>query len=92
MPNTFLQAWARGVPSVAFIDTGARRQGEPVYCVARDLDEAVGEIARLCSDDTYRARASHRCREYFADTHSSAEVVARYASVFSDLLHGERRP
>ena len=42
-PNTFLQAWARGIPTVGFVDTGSRRDGEPVYDYVRDVGEAALE-------------------------------------------------
>jgi glycosyltransferase involved in cell wall biosynthesis len=84
MPNTFLQAWARGVPTVAFVDTGARLRGEPLYRVVERVEEAAAEIEQLFADDGYWKRASARCREYFDGTHSIPKVLARY----EELLHG----
>lgn len=83
MPNTFLQAWARGVPTLAYVDVGARSEGASVYRVVSDTEEAVEEIDRLFSDDIYYTHASHRCREYFARTHAKGAVVEQ----FSDLLN-----
>lgn len=91
MPNTFLQAWARGVPTVAFVDTGARLRGEPLYRVVPDTVSAAYEIARLCSDAEYWARASVRCREYFESTHSVARVVACYERLIAELVHEPER-
>lgn len=88
MPNTFLQSWARGIPTVAFIDTGARLRDEPVYRVVNFIEEAAGELERLFADDTYRAQVSSRCREHFVATHSSAEALARYETLFSEFSQG----
>lgn len=87
MPNTFLQAWARGVPAVAFVDTGARLRGEAVYRAVETTEEAAAEIERLFADENYRACASARCREYFGRTHSVAGVLARYEQLLTGLVH-----
>ena len=91
MPNVFLQAWARGVPALAFIDVGARLAGKPVYRVAESDTAAAEEIERLFADDIYRVRAAARSREYFAATHASSEVLATYRRVFDDLAQGNRQ-
>lgn len=86
MPNVFLQAWARGVPTVAFLDVGARLHGKPVYPVVGNAAEAAAEIERLFDDDIERARVSARCREYFAATHSPHEVLSRYRRLLDELV------
>jgi glycosyltransferase involved in cell wall biosynthesis len=91
MPNTFLQAWARGVPSVAYVNTGATLGGTPLYQVVTSLDQAQAEIERLCADQAYWARASVRAREYFERTHSCAGVLARYEQLFDELMQEPER-
>jgi glycosyltransferase involved in cell wall biosynthesis len=85
MPNTFLQAWARGVPSVAFVDTGARLDGAPVYPVVASAGEAAAEIERLLADEAHWRRVSARCREHFERTHSTRAVLPRYAALLQEL-------
>jgi len=85
MPNTFLQAWARGIPTVATVGVGARVQNRPVYECFSKVDEAAAEIERLFTDDLHWARASARCLEYFESEHSSAEVLRRYSQLFDEL-------
>ena len=85
MPNTFMQAWARGIPTVATVDVGARLNGSSLYEVVSKSGDAAGEIERLLGDELHWARASARCREYFDATHSSAEVLGRYAKIFREL-------
>ena len=89
MPNIFLQAWARGIPTVAYIDVGARNRGEAVYRVVPGEAEAAAEVERLCADDIYRAHASARCRDYFAATHGSAAVLGLYGRLLAELGGGE---
>jgi glycosyltransferase involved in cell wall biosynthesis len=83
MPNTFLQAWARGVPTVAFVDTGARLRDEPV-------EEAAAEVERLFTDEAHWARASARCREYFGSTHSTPKVLERFERLLGELVRDRK--
>jgi glycosyltransferase involved in cell wall biosynthesis len=77
MPNVFLQAWARGVPTVATVDVGV-----PAHRVGNSLDELAKEIESAFADEL-RGEA---CRKYFERTHGSAEVLERYARVFDEVL------
>ena len=85
MPNTFLQAWSRGVPTVAFVDTGAWLHGEPLYRVVERVEEATAEIERLFADQEHWTRASARCREYFNSMHSPTRVLARFEELLGEL-------
>jgi glycosyltransferase involved in cell wall biosynthesis len=77
-PNTFLQAWARGIPSVGFIDTGSRRDGEPVYEHASDVSQATWKVDRLMRDDIQWQSMSQRCQSFFRETHSVDAIIDRY--------------
>lgn len=77
MPNTFLQAWARGVPSVATVDVGV-----PPHRVAPGVDELAAGVEEAFADPA-RGEA---CREYFERSHSSARVFARYDELFRGIL------
>src|SRR5467141_120732 len=90
MPNTFLQAWARGVPTVAFVDTGARLRSEPLYRVVERVDEAAAEIERLFTDEGHWRRTSVRCREYFGNTHSTSKVLARFEGLLGELARDRK--
>ncbi len=85
MPNTFLQAWARGIPTVATVDVGARLDGKEIYKKIQNPDEGAAEIERLFGDQLHWARSSARCREYFDRSHSGTEVLSRYEKLFGAL-------
>lgn len=91
MPNVFLQAWARGVPTVAFTDTGSRLKGEPIYPIVTSVVEATSAIERMFTDDTYRARTSSRCLEYFTATHGPEQVLDQYQHLLRNVLQSEQR-
>ena len=80
MPNTFLQAWARGVPTLATVDVGV-----PVHGVFRSAEEGARALEGLLDSPARWERASRRCRRHFERSHSSAEVLARYARLFERL-------
>jgi glycosyltransferase involved in cell wall biosynthesis len=80
MPNVFLQAWARGVPTVATVDVGAA-----VNTVFSDAAQGAARIEALLSDSALWTQASHDCLTYFERNHSASEVLARYARLFDEL-------
>ena len=78
MPNTFLQAWARGVPTVATVDVGPTT-------VFTDPGEAVSGIEPLFTDHSLWRAKSAACRAWFEKHHSPASVLAQYERLFEEL-------
>ena len=76
LPNTFLQAWARGVPTVATVHAGA-----PAHRVACSLEELAREVELVFENP----HIGSSCRDYFERTHACAGVLARYARLFDEL-------
>jgi glycosyltransferase involved in cell wall biosynthesis len=86
-PNTFLQAWARGVPTVAFVDIRSRdADGKPVYDIAGDIDQATGMVQRLMDEDAYWAQASTRVAAQYRAHHSMEAVVDLFERQVGELL------
>jgi glycosyltransferase involved in cell wall biosynthesis len=75
MPNTFLQAWARDIPTVGTVDVGS-----PVHHVAMDLETLASEVERLAEEAT-----GGRYKRYFEENHSCNEVLKRYCAIFDEL-------
>ena len=76
MPNTFLQAWARGVPTVATVDVEA-----PVQRAVSSIEELAEQTEMAFNDPSL----GERCREYYERNHAPAHVLARYEEVFASL-------
>ncbi len=85
-PNTFLQSWARGIPTVSFIDCGAREGGRPVGFVCRDIEEMGRVISRLAGDEAAWHEEGSRARTYFEAHHSVEAAVERYGELFAQVL------
>lgn len=90
-PNTFLQAWARAVPTISFIDSGARLDGEPVGFRVDSAAQMAERIDGLLVNEAGRRQQGQRCRQYVESNHSPEHVLALYEQVFDELLQRTSR-
>ncbi|MYN47375.1 glycosyltransferase [Pseudoduganella sp. FT93W] len=84
-PNTFLQAWSRGIPAVSFFDTGATHEGGPVCRQVPDLDAMAACVARLMGDAAAWQAASDHVRRYFDANHTPSAALRAYEQVFAAM-------
>jgi hypothetical protein len=82
-PNTFLQAWIRGVPVISFFDPDdvIRREGLG-YAVA-SLHEMAGAARHLATDSQAWLEMSARCRAYMARRYAEDQILAPYLATVS---------
>jgi glycosyltransferase involved in cell wall biosynthesis len=85
-PNTFLQSWARSVPTVSFFDCGAKQGGRSIGFVCKDLTEMVAAVLRLSEDDLLWAQEGARAKTYFETNHSVDMAVVKYGQLFEQVL------
>jgi glycosyltransferase involved in cell wall biosynthesis len=84
-PNTFLQAWSRGVPTVSFVDCGARAAGQPVGHQVESFEQMKIIVGEWLSDLTEQIREGQRCRRYFERNHTPSKVLCIYEEIFNEL-------
>lgn len=77
-PNTFLQAWVRGVPVVAFFDPDSLIKQRQLGHTAADFDDMVNAIQRLLRDDAERQRTGERARAYAIAQFGATHIASRY--------------
>lgn len=83
-PNSFLQAWIRGVPVVSFFDPDGLIGRHGLGDVPANPDEMAAAVERLLDVPEEREAAGARARRFALD-HYAPEAVARQ---YIDLLDG----
>jgi len=76
-PNTFLQAWIRGVPVVTFFDPDSLVRRLSLGRAAGSVDDMRESIRSLLQHDAERQAIGRRAREFAAREYSTG-VAARY--------------
>lgn len=88
-PNTYLQAWCRGIPVIATFDADGliARYGLGRHCA--NLDELAAGVDELMRDDRLRTKTGERAASYVTDHHSPEVVTAQYDRLFTQLYKGD---
>lgn len=85
-PNTFLQAWSRGIPTVSFVSPVEGHEGGPMHLTVRNIMEMKEKVAALMENDALWSAQGSECRAFFYKNHSVETAVASYEKLFSGLL------
>jgi glycosyltransferase involved in cell wall biosynthesis len=85
-PNTVLEAWAHGVPTITAVDPGGVVSREGVGEVAADLPSLVAAVARWMERPEERRAAGARARAYVERVHAPEPVLDRIGSMFDRLV------
>jgi glycosyltransferase involved in cell wall biosynthesis len=86
-PNTFLQAWIRGVPTLSFVNPQVIA-GESGTIACADVDELASRLGSLTGPRWTEASAA--CKAHFARVHSLDAALQGYRELFGRL--GRPRP
>jgi glycosyltransferase involved in cell wall biosynthesis len=89
-PNTVLESWAYGVPSVTVVDPDGVVAREGLGGVATELPALEAAVRRLLGDPEARVAAGRRARDYVARHHAPAAVLDRLAALFDRVVAGVR--
>ena len=90
-PNTFLQSWSRGIPTISFVDCGAYDEIGAIGCIVKCMEEMQVMVERLISDEELWLQQSIRCRHYFEKHHSVNSVISKYEKLLKTLGTEKKR-
>lgn len=90
-PNTFLQAWIRGVPVVTFFDPDSLVKNRQLGRAVASTEEMAQTLDTLLKDDGERRRMGERARSFALAEFSAPSIARRYlelleANEFSQAL------
>ena len=84
-PNTYMQAWARGTPVVAFFDPDGVIARDGLGRAVTSLEEMRAAVRDYVQNPDSWAAASARCRRYVTQRHGTS-AIASYVEALSSLL------
>ena len=90
-PNTFLQAWIRGMPTVSFVSPEVTA-GQTGTIVCGDLEEMALRVGSLTRDPETWAAASAACMDHFRKVHGIESALQGYRDLFGRLTRPRGRP
>jgi glycosyltransferase involved in cell wall biosynthesis len=85
-PNSYLQAWAHGVPVATLIDPDGVIAREGLGSAAKSPARLECAVRDLLADPAAWRQASERCRAYIAREYGEARVLAPYLETFDAAL------
>jgi glycosyltransferase involved in cell wall biosynthesis len=86
-PNSFLQSWARKIPTVSFFDCGARLvTGEHVNELVSNENDMKEKVCQFMNEDDIWAESGLISEKYCIENHSVECAIRRLESVFYDQV------
>lgn len=89
-PNTLLEAWAHGLPSVTVVDPDGVARREGLGAVVHDLDALIHAVRDLMEDPDARRVAGARARDYVRSEHAPDRTLSRLAEVLDRAVASVR--
>lgn len=87
-PNTFLQAWARSIPTVSFFSPFPEKTKNRPGAYVVSISNAQKTIQEWMESAETRKKEGRQCKQYFANNHSLSVSIKKYEKLITYLLNG----
>lgn len=85
-PNTFLEAWAQGLPIISTVDPDRLMEKQGIGAVCSTNDDFVNAIEKYRTQfDDYESVA-RKARSYFVENHAEDAAIGRFVESFKMLV------
>jgi glycosyltransferase involved in cell wall biosynthesis len=91
-PNTFLEAWALGIPVLSTFDPDDTIASNGLGWMAHNVEEMVACLRQLAQSPEIRLRASEAAKQYYLMNHTSETCLPTFERVLLDLAQAVCRP
>lgn len=91
-PNTYMQAWARGTPVVAYLDPERLVSRNDLGAIVTSVEELCAALARLSGDVGEWQAVSARTRKFVGERGAARDTIGEYAAALSGLLQASTQP
>jgi len=85
-PNTFLEAWSRGLPVVSTVDPDGLIQRKGLGWYVSGMTDMAQRLRTLRREALDWVRASERCRAHFSEEHTLDRVLDQYEALIRTLV------
>jgi glycosyltransferase involved in cell wall biosynthesis len=89
-PNSYLQAWARGTPVIAFFDPDHLIAREGLGFAVQSMEEMQIAVAELTANAALWRTTSDRCKAFMAREFNQEKILAPYVEVIEKSGQYER--
>lgn len=84
-PNSYLQAWIRGTPVVAFFDPDNVIRKHHLGFAASSLDDMANAVRKLVINPAAWSEVSTRCLIYMARSYGENRILEPYSNLFQRI-------
>lgn len=88
-PNSYLQAWVRGVPVVTLIDPDSVIELQGLGVAARSPAQMLDAVNYLLREPAAWKAASDRCRRFMAREYGEDRILPAYLDTFEKVMRAD---
>ena len=89
-PNSYLQAWIRGVPVVTYLDSDGVIRREELGVVVDTPESMRDAVKSLLEDPGHLKEMSARCRAFMAREYGEERILSVYLNTFAEVARSGR--